>query len=89
MRPRRDVPTRWMRAAEAAQYAKDRGYPEVTVEMIRANVRLDLLSAYAIGKGHFYRLRVEDVDEWLDKRPWEQPVTYFFANGRWYAELDS
>jgi hypothetical protein len=78
-----------MKAAEAAQYANDLGHLEVTVEMIRANVRLDLLPAYAIGKGHFYRLRVEDVDEWLDKRPWDQPVNYFFANGRWYAELET
>ena len=57
--------------------------------MIRANVQLDLLPAYAIGKGHFYRLQVADVDEWLEERPWEQPVTYYIANGRWYAELDS
>ncbi|MEM6110691.1 hypothetical protein AAHS21_31415 [Mycobacterium sp. 050272] len=78
-----------MKAAEAAEYARTQGYPEVTVEMIRANVKLDLLPAYAIGTGHYYRLRIEDVDEWLEKRPWERPVSYFFVSGRWIAELDS
>lgn len=57
--------------------------------MVRANVRLDLLPAYAVGTGFFYRLRVDDVDAWLEKRPWECPVSYYFVNGRWIAELDS
>jgi hypothetical protein len=89
MRPRRHIPVRWLKASEAAEYANERGYPEVTVEMIRANVSLDLLPAYAIGTGFFYRLRVEDVDAWLEKRPWHRPVTYHMVNGRWIAELDS
>lgn len=83
------MPLRWLKASEAAEYANARGYPEVTIEMIRANVRLDLLPAYAVGTGFFYRLRVEDIDEWLEKHPWDRPVTYFMADGRWIAELDS
>jgi hypothetical protein len=66
------VPRRWLKASEAAEYANARGYPEVTLEMIRANVRLDLLPAYAVGTGFFYRLRVDDVDEWLI---WTPPGT--------------
>lgn len=89
MRPRRQIPRKWLKASEAAEYANERGYPEVTVQMIRANVRLDLLPAYAVGTGFFYRLRTDDVDEWLEKRPWEAHVTYHFASGRWIAELDS
>lgn len=89
VRPRSNVPWKWLKASEAAEYANARGYPQVTVEMIRANVRLDLLPAYAVGTGFFYRLRVDDVDEWLEKRPWERSVTYFMVNGRWIAELDS
>jgi hypothetical protein len=89
LRPRWHIPTKWLKASEAAAYAIERGYPEVTVEMIRANVSLDLLPAYAIGTGFFYRLRVDDVDDWLEKRPWEASVAYHLTNGRWIAELDS
>ena len=59
------------------------------MEMIRANVRLDLLPAYAIGTGFLYRQSVDDVDEWLGKRPWEASVAYHLTNGRWIAELGS
>jgi hypothetical protein len=89
MRPRRDIPAVWLKPSEAADYANGLGYPMVTLEMIRANVRLGLLPAYAIGTGFFYRLRVNDVEEWLEKRPWAAPVTYHFMDGRWIAELDS
>lgn len=89
MRLRAEVPRHWFKASEAAQYANEHGHSEVTVEMVRANVRLDLLRAYAIGTGHFYRIRIDDLDEWLDKHPWDREVNYVFAGGRWIAELDS
>ena len=31
---------------------------------------------------------IEDVDIWLERRPWEGPVIWHFANGRYVAELD-
>jgi hypothetical protein len=44
VRPRLEpIPRKWLKACEAAEYANQRGYPEATVEMIRANVALDLL----------------------------------------------
>lgn len=89
MRSRVEIPRRWFTASEAAKYANERGYSEVTVEMIRANVRLDLLPAYAIGTGWLYRLRLEDLDAWLDKHPWDRKFNYVFTGARWIAELDS
>jgi hypothetical protein len=88
MRPRLEpIPRKWLKACEAAEYANQRGYPEVTVEMIRASVALDLLRAYAVGTGHFYRLRVDDVDAWLEQHPWNRPVAYHFDGRRWTAEI--
>jgi hypothetical protein len=90
VRPRLEpIPRKWLKASEAAEYANQRGYPEVTVEMIRANVALDLLRAYAVGTGHFYRLVVDDVDEWLERDPWNRPVTYHFDGWRWTAAIGS
>ena len=90
MRPRLEpIPRKWLKTSEAAKYASRRGYPEVTIEMIRANVALDLLRAYAVGTGSFYRLRVDDVDEWLERHPWNRPITYHFDGWRWTAEIDS
>jgi hypothetical protein len=83
------MPRKWLKASEAAEYANQRGYPEVKVEMIRANVALDLLRAYAVGTGLFYRLAVDDVDEWLEQHPWRRPVIYHFDGWRWTAAIGS
>jgi hypothetical protein len=90
VRPRLEpIPRKWLKASEAAEYANQRGYPEVAVEMIRANVALGLLRAYAVGTGLFYRLVVADVDEWLEQHPWNRPVTYHFDGRRWTAAIGS
>jgi hypothetical protein len=52
VRPRLEpIPRKWLKACAAAEYANQRGYLEVAVEMVRANVTLDLLRAYAVGTG--------------------------------------
>lgn len=59
----------WLTKAEAADYAG------VTPEVIRLHVRSLLLSAYAVGdrrRPRTYRLRAEDVDYWLETRPWNR-----------------
>ncbi len=61
----RRVPPRWMKPSEAAEYAG------VDREVIRLHVASELLPAYAIGKTQ-YRLRREDVDHWLETRPWNK-----------------
>jgi excisionase family DNA binding protein len=59
--------TVWLKTAQAADYAN------VTPEVIRQHVRSRLLPAYAIGTGRReYRIRAEDVDHWLETRPWNQ-----------------
>ncbi|OMB93231.1 hypothetical protein [Mycobacterium colombiense] len=86
----REVPRRWFTPAEAAEYANQQGYPDVTPAIIRANVRLELLPAYAIGprNGHAYRLLVDDINEWLPNRSWEEGnLLYTFVQGRWVAEF--
>ncbi|ODR17595.1 hypothetical protein [Mycolicibacterium porcinum] len=71
MKARRQVPTPWMNSAEAARYANSRGFPTVTRETIRLHAGAELLRAYTAGK-HQIRVRIEDVDHWLDTRPWNQ-----------------
>lgn len=71
MKARRQVPTPWMNSAEAALYANSRGFPTVTRETIRLHAAAQLLRAYTAGK-YQIRVRVEDVDDWLDTGLWNQ-----------------
>ena len=60
---------RWLTAVGAAEHAK------VSAATIRDAVKQGELPAYAVGrKGRHYRLRAQDVDEWMMSRayePWE------------------
>lgn len=56
----------WLTAVEAAKHAK------VSAATIREAVKAGELPAYAVGKtGRQYRLRVQDVDEWMMSRAYE------------------
>lgn len=59
------APPEWFTAATAADYAA------LSVWTIRAAVKAGELPAYAIGTGRAYRLRRDDIDEWLMSRSWE------------------
>lgn len=80
MRPRRHVPTPWLRASEAAEHANQRGFPAVTTDVVRNVVRGRGLPAYTIGtgrRGTQYRINIQDLDCWLDTRlpAWLSPET--------------
>ncbi|WP_368858991.1 excisionase family DNA-binding protein [Mycolicibacterium neoaurum] len=56
----------WLMATEAADHAK------VSTWTIREAVKQGELPAYAVGRsGRQYRLRVQDVDDWMMSRAWE------------------
>jgi excisionase family DNA binding protein len=58
--------TVWLTAREAADYAR------ISEGLIRDAVKLGYLPAYAVGEtGTHFRLRAEDIDEWLMSRAWE------------------
>lgn len=57
--------TIWLTAREAADYVR------VSETLIRDAVRMGYLVAYPIGTGTKYRLRAEDIDEWMMSRSWE------------------
>lgn len=59
---------RWLTAVEAAEHAK------VSSATIRDAVKRGELPAYAVGRsGRQYRLRAQDVDEWMMSRAYEPP----------------
>lgn len=66
-----------MNSSEAATYAQSRGFPTVTADTIRrhAGTTTRLLTAYTAGR-HRIRVRREDVDRWLETRPWNQYGPY-------------
>jgi excisionase family DNA binding protein len=58
--------TTWLTVREAAAYVR------VSQNLIREAIKLGyLLPAYAIGTGVHYRLRTDDIDEWMMSRSWE------------------
>lgn len=57
--------TVWLTKAEAAKYAK------VSDRLIQNAVIAGELPAYAVGEGRTYRLRAEDIDEWLMSKSYE------------------
>ena len=66
--------TVWMTASEAAEYAG------VSIELVRIQVRIGDLPAYKIGskRQSHYRVTAEDVDKWLEDRPWEKDPAYIY-----------
>lgn len=57
--------TVWLTASEAGEYVK------ASIDIIRAAVKAGDLPAYPIGKGRDYRLRAQDVDDWMTSRSYE------------------
>ncbi len=57
--------TTWLTVREAADYVR------VSENLIRDAVKLGYLVAYPVGTGTRYRLRAEDIDEWMMSRAWE------------------
>lgn len=57
--------TTWLTIREAADYVR------ISEPLIRDAVRKGYLPAYPIGSGNQYRLRAEDIDEWMLSRSWE------------------
>lgn len=57
--------TTWLKLQGAAEYCKS------SREIIREAVRRGDLPAYSIGTGRDYRLKAEDIDAWLESKPWE------------------
>jgi excisionase family DNA binding protein len=58
--------TQWLTPQEAAEHIRG------SKDAIRAAVTKGDLPAYRLGDGkRDYRLKVEDVDEWMSSRAWE------------------
>lgn len=58
--------TLWLTPAEAAEYVK------ASKDIIRDAVKRGDLPAFPIGSGkREYRLRAQDIDEWMTSRSWE------------------
>jgi excisionase family DNA binding protein len=57
--------TTWLTVREAADYVR------VSENLIRDAIKSGYLPAYAIGTGSQYRVRAEDIDEWMMSRAWE------------------
>jgi excisionase family DNA binding protein len=55
----------WLTLAEAADHVR------ASKDTISAAVSRGDLPAYRIGKGREYRLRADEVDEWLSSRAYE------------------
>lgn len=62
--------TTWLTLREAGDYAR------VSSALIARAVKQGYLVAYPIGTGTQYRLRAEDVDEWMMSRAWEPRGSY-------------
>jgi excisionase family DNA binding protein len=63
--------TTWLTVREAADYVR------VSENLIRNAIKLGYLVAYPIGTGTQYRLRAEDIDEWMMSRSWEPKRTKY------------
>jgi excisionase family DNA binding protein len=65
--------TTWLTVREAADYVR------VSENLIRNAIKLGYLVAYPIGTGTQYRLRAEDIDEWMMSRSWEPKRTKYLG----------